>query len=190
VRARLEVLTIVIFGTLATPLRAELYEFEVKGTVVGGLLPLYQVVAGDEITFRYVMDSTDSDPDPLIGQYAGTTAFFETPAGTFSGDPLLGGDFTVTPFGQFASFDSFIPNPIQPHVKLSFRFPAGTLLSDELPLTLPVSTATTRSFFVHPFGLTPSLYGTITSYESRLMPEPYSLCLIGVAGAALRRRRS
>ncbi|MBC7817260.1 MAG: hypothetical protein IAG10_10260 [Planctomycetaceae bacterium] len=90
----------------------------------------------------------------------------------------------MKPFSQIASFESYMPGY---SLTLSLRFPAGTLMTDELPLMLPVSTALTRSFFVHPLSSFPTLFGTITSYESRLVPEPNSLCLIGVAGAALRR---
>ncbi|MBC7817259.1 MAG: hypothetical protein IAG10_10255 [Planctomycetaceae bacterium] len=182
--ARLAIFCAVLLGGMASPLRAELYEFEVKGRVVGGFLSLYQVAVGDEVTFRYLMDSTDQDPS-TIGRYRGTTAFFETPAGTFSGNEAKGGDFTV--HNPFASFDSYT---LGSAIKLSLRFPAGTLLTDELPLTLPVSIATTRSFFVHPGSVVPSLHGTITSYQSRLVPEPNSLCVFGVAGTALRRRRT
>lgn len=169
---------------VASALRADLYEFAVTGRVEGGFLAFYHLGVGDEITFRYTLDSNDHDASN-VGRYAGTTSVFETPAGKFSGDPEQGGSFTVQPTGQFVSFDSFMPSyPI----KLSFRFPEQTLLTDELPLTLPISASTTRSFFVHPLSI-PSLFGSITSYESRLVPDPNSLCVLCVACAVLGRRR-
>jgi hypothetical protein len=183
----LSFLCFAVICSQASSLRAELYAFEVKGRVVGGpMMDFYQVAIGDEIAFRYTLDSIDQNASSL-GGYLGTTAVFETPAGVFSGDPLQGGSFGVQPFSQIVSYGSYMPGyPIS----LSLRFPPNTLMTDELPLTLPISTATTRSFFVHPFFSVPSLWGTITSYESRLVPEPSSLWLIGATCVALRRRRT
>ena len=80
-------------------------------------------------------------------------------------------------------------DPDNPYfVQVDFRFPNGTLQSDELPLSLPLSIATFRRFHVL-IGSMEVWRGDVSSYSVVEMPESSSALLLMLVLSLMQRCR-
>jgi hypothetical protein len=162
--------------------RAAVIDFTIEGVVTESFRP--DVSVGDPFTIRYSADPQDLDPSPTIGRYATTPATVTLPNVTFSETNEGGGNFYVDTDAdriRYISGDRIIILDTWLH------FPPGTFESDELPLSLPMSTATSSSFFlIDNLGPGfPMMRGEVTSY----IPEPSGMCLLVPVSVLLRRWR-
>jgi hypothetical protein len=148
------------------------------------------VPIGTPVTIRYTADSRDSDPDPRGAWYAASQATVEFPDFTIVTDGTFGlsfrvalGDGTSVQLLQYlTAFGTYWG------MSIPFSFPAGTLTSDELPLTLPLANANLARF--HLFPIVNDIYaGDITSYTAVEIPEPSVPLMLAAGSIALRVRK-
>ena len=151
------------------PLYAAFYEFTLQGTVSSSGLP--DVSVGDPCTIWYVADPRDLAPDPAFGTYLATPAILTFPNATLSANPHVGSSITVNlVFGAIQRVAYQNDGPFY-GVGITLQLPQGTLDSDALPLTLPLSNAISATFGVSS-AFNPVIVGTLTSYSSAEVPEP------------------
>jgi hypothetical protein len=166
--------------------RAALYEFTLAGEVTQASWS--EVSIGDRFTIKYVADSTDRNPDPRSGGYRATAAVVALPKTTIhSLGPFTGMrvDLNILDGQDLVSYNSEDDSLYTFYVRL--RFPGGMLLSDLLPLTLPMENAVSTSFYVWQFG--PEVRGTVTSYNAIEVPESASALWMMPLASLTRRRR-
>jgi hypothetical protein len=164
--------------------RAAMIDFTIEGVVTESTRP--DVSVGDPFTIRYSADPEDLDADTSIGRFRTTGESILLPNITFT--TQSDGNFYVV-FDESAEWvrhrSGFAGFPWT----VDIQFPFGTLASDALPPTLPLSGATSATLivwdnttFMPPF---PVVVGTVTSY----VPEPYGLCVLTSVATLLRRWR-
>ena len=172
-----------------------LHHFVIPGLPLGA--PFENAQEGDPFTLTYTYDSEtpDGDPGPGFGLYDDAIFTFELTIG----DATLSEDLTPPDeIGQISvSVDNdwiFTAIGIENVIILlgPTQLEAGTITSDELPLTIdadkivPYSPNPDSGSF---FGLgTYGAGGVATLDIQTFVPEPTTLILLGLAGALIRRR--
>jgi hypothetical protein len=175
-RTFLASLTLVLLFA-APPAQATLYQFTLRGTVTNaGILP--QVAVGDPFVIQYTADSADLNPSTNAGSFAVSGRAVATlPRATIQSALLctlsteLGG-----PFSQ-DSIDFFSDGGWLNGFACTIRYPSGTLVSDSLPLGLPLDNAT-RASWSYGGQFAPFVIGSITSYQSIEVPEPFLMYVL------------
>jgi hypothetical protein len=160
------------------------HEFSLGGELIAGVGS-----PGDPVNIRYVADSTDLNSASGYGSYAASAATYESTA------------LSLTSIGVAPSVSVYLNDPpgvdrveyrhqdFHADFRVRFSFPAGTLTSDALPLTLPLATATSASFEVS-YVAAVFAGGQITSYESVEVPDPSAAALLVLPIPLLMRRHS
>jgi hypothetical protein len=155
---------------VAVSARAAFYEITVEGTVTRSAY--INVAVGDPFTIRYTADATDLNPSPSGGRYAVVQRAVATLPNAMLISPPYGDIYLSLDNNahrdDFFAYNGWTPNgPFQ----IFFEFPAGTIRSDALPVSLPLDQAT---FAQWNFGgdLGENLIGAITFYEGVEVPEP------------------
>ena len=164
---RLLILSMTCLLVEAAPCGAALYEFTLEGVVQFSFLP--EVSVGDPASLKFIVDDQDLEPSPTFGKYtASGPATIAFPKTTLVAGDELG-------FLQVKLIDAEIVQyqNIGPSLSfdMGFAFPDGTITTDALPLTLPLSLATTNSFYIFPI-FHEVVRGRITSYTGVPIPEP------------------
>ena len=167
--------------------RAALYEFTLGGRVT--FAPLGDVPMGTLVTIRYTADSQDLEPSPGGGLYAASHATVEFPAFTIRTDAEIGPTFRISlGNGTSAQILQYLTwNGGSWGMNLGFAFPPGTLDSDSLPLTLPLSSADVSTFHLFP-ALHDRYAGDIISYSAVEAPEPSVLGMLLAGSLGMRWR--
>lgn len=173
------------FALAPLPAAAALYEFSVGGTVESVTL-LPGVSPGDPVVIRYTADDADLIASPQTGFYRATGATLTFPATT-----VLTAPGEVQVWLQPSYHRVFYYSVGEPTLRVDFYFPAGTLPTDALPLSLPLDLASERAFRLTPLQI-PIEYasGALTSYASAEVPEPATFLPVGVACLLASRRRA
>jgi hypothetical protein len=173
--------------SLAHPAHAALYQFTIEGTVTYALLPYAQV--GDPFTVEYFVDSEDLSAPSTSGFYRASGVTVKFPAGTIvvdGGQPQLGvslGEGIATDHVEYSTYGVIDPF----YVSVGFLFPPGTLVSDELPQSLPLTSATMRRLRVAWGGLEDVWRGNVTAYSSVKVPEPLNVFVATLLVTVCRR---
>jgi hypothetical protein len=162
------------------------YHFILEGTVTSGDWP--DVFDGDPFSMAYVGYPEDLDPSPTVGRYSVSTALVSFPHTTI--DSYTPATFKVLLPGSDGT-DDVIYSTFSFNYQFSarFRFSAGTLPSDAMPLTLPLESALEADLFIYSLG-EGIVSGTFTSYSTLEAPEPSGVVALGIAIVAAWSRRS
>ncbi len=184
------VLALIWIASLAgySPAHAAIYEFTLGGRVT--FAALGDVPAGTPVTIRYTADSQDLAPDPGGGLYAAGQGTITFPNFTITTDGTVDPIFRVSlGSGSTVQLLQYLTYQGTWGMSLNFSFPAGTLTSDALPLTLPLANANLARFQVFPI-LHDWYAGNITSYTAVEIPEPSAALLLLVVPLTRRNRSS
>ena len=176
--------TLLILLSACASARAALYEFTLGGRVTYALFG--DVPIGSRVTIRYTVDSQDLEPDPTGGLYAASQATIKFPDFTITTNGMEGPSFGVG-LGTSAQFVQYLTWRNGWGMSIPFAFPVGTLDTDALPLTLPLSEANVARFYVFPM-LHDHYAGDITSYSAVEIPEPSAALLLLVTTLTVRGR--
>jgi hypothetical protein len=177
---------LISIAALCRHARAEFYEFTLRGEVTYSLFNPNPAV-GDPCTIRYVADSRR---DPATGHYMATAATICFPTVTFTTPGPA--EVTAGVFTSGAGVVQYLDTGPNWGLNVVLWFPEG-VITGELPLELPLGQATLTHFGLFPV-FEERIFGNITSYTSREVPEPCSLSAAPVAfaviGASRRLRRT
>ncbi|GAB4383702.1 MAG: hypothetical protein Kow0022_04180 [Phycisphaerales bacterium] len=175
--------------------RADVIEFTFRGRIdsIGGAVPA-PVQIGDDYEFRYRFDSTavDADPAPNVGNYEGAIFRAWVTIGTYSTQQNAPADIFVLNDG-FAgdSYSANVFGPITSTILNMTNLGGAAFNSDALPSDLVLSQWQIRSFsFQQDVG--PAFWsaeGSVTDFESRIVPAPGVGMLGLVCGFAVLPRR-
>ena len=157
------------------PCAAALYEFMLEGVVTRSFLP--DVHVGDTAAMSFFVDDQDLDPSPIVGRYlAISSVTIDFPKTSLVAGGHGGGHLRVS----LHNADSVQYQNLGPEYSLNIplQFPDGTITSDELPRSLPLSLANNNSFQIFPI-FTDVVYGRVTSYSATPVPEPLVVFELG-----------
>lgn len=178
-----------------TSARAEVIEFTFRGRIdaIGGAVPA-PVQIGDDYEFRYRFDSNaiDTDAAPNVGNYEGAIFRSWVTIGSYSIQQNFPADIFVLNDG-FAgdSYSANVFGPLTSTILNMTNLGGAAFNSDALPGDLVLSQWQIRSFsFQQDVG--PAFWsaeGSVTDFESRIVPAPGVGMLGLVCGFAFMPRR-
>jgi hypothetical protein len=162
------------------------YQFTLQG-VVTYVDPLAypSINRNDPFTMQYRADTVDEDPSNTRGAYDASPVTLTFPHHGFYWQGFSQ-YVSVTLALQGRDLVQFSAPGANYWVNADFEFPAGTLTSDALPLSLPLTAATTALLDNYDDG--PVLGGVITSYSSVAVPEPAIGIVASIVSLAALRR--
>ena len=175
---------LIALAMLAPASRATFVQFTVSGETTFSRVP--SVSVGDPFEIKYVANAVDQNPSTNVGSFSATGLTIAFPNLTVS-YPTFAASVAVSLNNadgtDYVRYWNFFPNTFS---WVWVVFPAGTLNSDALPLTLPISEATSADFLDYGFGT--QFQGDIHTYAGVEVPEPRVLHIGWPLLVALRRR--
>ena len=188
-------LILIASAALCGHARAALYEFTVTARVFWSIHPFPAI--GDEVTVKYVANSTDIDPTMGLGRYAATSATVTCPGGTYT---PVESDFTSLAVilgsgtgGDDVAYGTFVRIPSSPEfnrpLAMTISFPRGSFDDESLPLSLQPSDSRFTLLDVFPAlnVHTPIFSSRVTSYSSVEVPEPEQGFVLTLVALTLHR---